>query len=117
MSKTILTTWQLRRYDVWGNAKDGYEVNDMYTTGSVELRLTVNRYNAGTPQEFETATPSNDQIRKAFGLGKIRLDIDGDDMQIEVSREHDGCPLGSMLCTSHISLSPVRKQTTLGSVK
>lgn len=29
---SIKTTWELRTYDVWGNAKDGYEVNDSFWT-------------------------------------------------------------------------------------
>lgn len=35
---TLKTTWKLRTYDVWGNAKDGYEVNDVYPAGTVRMR-------------------------------------------------------------------------------
>lgn len=44
---SILTRWSLRTYDVWGNAKDGYEVNDTYSAGEVELRIPQTRYNIG----------------------------------------------------------------------
>jgi len=44
---SIKTTWQLHTYDVWGNAKDGYQVNDKYDAGEVELWLAVWRYNVG----------------------------------------------------------------------
>lgn len=55
---SLPTTWELRTYDVWGNAA------------------------ASKP----TVTIST----------------------IEVTRARDGYPLGSIRCTSHASLSPVR---------
>jgi hypothetical protein len=105
---SLPTTWELRTYDVWGNAKDGYEVNDSYSAGTVELRIPQTRYNVGTPQEFIGAYPTDRQIKLAFGV-RCRISTDGDDLHITVERERDGYPIGEMYCTSHISLSPVRK--------
>ena len=45
----VETTWELRTYDVWGNAKDGYEVNDTRRVGEVTIRCAVERNNADTP--------------------------------------------------------------------
>ena len=107
--RTIKTEWELATYDVWGNARDGYDVNDVYRQGSETLVLTVNTYNQGTPQEFESASPTDRQIRRVFGLGKIQLDTDGDDLYIAVNRARDGYPIGEMRCVSHKSLSPIRE--------
>lgn len=106
---SIKTTWELRTYDVLGNAKDGYEVNDSYNGGEVELRIPVTRYNVGTPQEFRGAYPTDRQIKRAFGV-TCRIDTDGDDTHITVDRQRDSYPLGEMTCTSHDSLSPVRER-------
>jgi len=35
---TVKTVWSLRTYDVWGNPRYGYEVNDSYSAGEVELK-------------------------------------------------------------------------------
>lgn len=173
---SVPTTWELRTYDVWGNARDGYEVNDTYSAGTVELRIPQTRYNVGVSwhvcrnpecpgnnpcghnppcafgahrreshgvipiqaheysqekrgidsvparylcpecdqpvalesQEFISATPTGRQIKRAFGV-TCRIDTDGDDLTIYVNRARDGYPIGEMYCTSHTSLSPVRK--------
>ena len=107
--KTIQTVWNLRTYDVWGNAKDGYEVNDVYSSGTVELELEVKTYNVGTPQQFDSAYPSDAQLRKALGLGKHQIETDGDDLTVYVNRARDGKPLCELHCTSHAVLSPIRE--------
>jgi len=106
--KYVNTVWQCKEYDVWGNAKDGYEVNDVTRSWEVELRIPVTVNNAGTPQEFESAFPTDAQIREALGLRRIKLDLDGDDLNIYVNHATDGYPCGELYCTSHESLSPVR---------
>lgn len=105
---SLPTTWTLRTYDVWGNPEYGYEVNDVYSAGEVELRIPQTRYNIGTPQEFIGAFPTDRQIKLAFGVN-CRIDVDGDDVTVYVNRQRDGYPIGEMHCTSHVSLSPVRK--------
>lgn len=105
---SIKTTWELRTYDVWGNARDGYEVNDSYNAGEIELRIPQTRHNVGTPSEFLSAYPSDRQIKRTFGVN-CRIATYGDDVHIEVERERDGYPIGRMKCVSHESLSPVRR--------
>ena len=104
----IETTWEMRTYDVWGNAKDGYEVNDSFRAGSVSFRLPVQTHNAGTPMEFNSASPSDSQLRAAFGVSRIQIETDGDDLTVYVNRARDSYPLGELFCTSHESLSPIR---------
>lgn len=108
-TETIETTWELWTYDVWGNEKEGYEVNDRFChTRNLALTLPVDHYNIGTPQEFTGAAPSLKQIRGAFGV-RCQIETDGDDITIYVSRVRDSYPLGELICTSHESLSPIRK--------
>jgi hypothetical protein len=105
---SLPTTWELRTYDVWGNAKDGWEVNDSWSAGEVQLRIPQTRYNVGVEGEFIGASPSDRQIKRAFGV-TCQIELDGDDTHIGVTRKRDNYPIGHMECTSHESLSPVRK--------
>lgn len=166
---SVPTTWQMRTYDVWGNARDGYQVNDTFDAGEIELRIPQTRYNVGVEwhvcrnpecagnnpcghvppcefgthrreshgvipvtthnsetgdtrsrcpecwhdvkmesQEFTAATPSDRQIKRAYGV-TCRITTDGDDLTIYVERERDGYPIGELTCVSHESLSPVRR--------
>jgi len=110
-SGTVLTTWEVRTYDVWGNAEDGFEVNDTYVVNrNLELWIPVTIYNQGTEQEFRAAFPSDKQLREVFGLGKSQIETDGDDLSIYVTRARDSFPVGELYCKSHESLSPIRKR-------
>ena len=109
-TKRETTTWDVWTYDVWGNEEDGWDVNDRACVGrDVPLTLPVTRYNVGSPHEFAGASPSDAQIRDVLGLRRIRIETDGDDTTIHVTRARDGYPLGELYCTSHASLSPVRR--------
>jgi hypothetical protein len=108
-AKTVLTLWNKRTYDVWGNKKDGYEVNDSYSQGTVEIRCKIETHNKGTPQEFNSAYPSDFQLRQVFGVN-CHIDTDGDDTTIYVNRASDSYPIGELFCESHESLSPIRKK-------
>jgi hypothetical protein len=106
----VNTVWELWSYDVWGNETDGYEVNDRSCFArQYKLRLAVVVNNEGTPQEFISAYPKDNQIRRAFGCKRVQLDLEGDDTYIYVSDETTGYPIGEMICTSHESLSPIRE--------
>lgn len=111
MTKQIRTEWQYATYDVWGNASDGFEVNDVYRRREpVVLMLDVETFNKGTGQEFDGATPTDRQIRRVFGLGKVQIETDGDDVSIYVNRARDRYPIGELSCVSHESLSPIREK-------
>lgn len=112
----IETTWECWTYDVVGNARDGYEVNDRSCFArNYELRLQPETHNIGTPQEFVSAHPADTQIRAVFGV-RCRITTDGDDMTVYVERDRDGYPIGEMHCTSHESLSPIRAARDTGMV-
>lgn len=106
----ITTKWETYDYDVWGNERDGWDVNDTLRGATVKLRLKVEVNNRGTPQEFLSAYPTDRQIRSALGIKKgVRLSLDGDDLNIEVSAASNDYPLGRLVCVSHESLSPIRE--------
>ena len=107
---TIDTTWEVWTYDVWGNKRDGYEVNDRYChCREYPMALEVEVNNAGTPSEFVSAYPTDKQIREALDIKpRVQLELDGDDMCIYVRHASTGYPLGELSCTSHNSLSPIR---------
>lgn len=78
------TVWT---YDVWGNARDGYEVNDRSKFGTYDVDPSV-------------ATDDKATIRflKEIGLLKAgvqarSLEFDGDDKNIYVNASRDGYPL------------------------
>ena len=108
--KTVSTQWEVADYDVWGNAEDGFEVNNVFRRWEpIELEIPVHTYNVGTEQEFESAYPTEEQIREALGIiPEAELEIDGDDLSIYVNHAPTGEPLGEMFCLSHESLSPIR---------
>jgi len=108
--KTVLTTWEKRVYDVWGNAEDGYDVNDSFSDGSIDIRCKIQRMNVVMPVQMQwvCAYPSDYQIGNIFGFSG-KLEITGDDTVIYVNRESDGYPLGELRLTSHKSLSPIQE--------
>lgn len=105
--KTVKTVWEIATYDVWGNAEDGYDVNDVYRQGETEIDCKIELNNPGTPFEFKSASPSDSQIREVFGI-KCSIETDGDDMVIYVNRSRDSYPIGELRCISHKSLSPIQ---------
>lgn len=70
-------TWH--RYDVWGNAEDGYEVNDIYP---------------GTPVTLSD-TPSDEEIADTLDLG-CTIDIDFTEDIIFVNEAATGKPIGQL---------------------
>lgn len=105
---TITTAWEVWTYDVWGNARDGYDVNDRRCHDRAHaLTLTIDTHNPGKPGEFRAAYPTDKQIRAVFGV-RCQIETDGDDMAIYVRRVRDGYPIGELINVSHASLSPIR---------
>ena len=81
--------WRFWSYDVWGNARDGFEVNDRFEIDKVYI---------------DDEIVKNDKklaslVRKIFGLRKIKLSFDGDDSTIFIEAARDGYPIGEMETT------------------
>ena len=92
--------WAVWTYDVWGNATDGWEVNDRYciaSTHPLDEHETI--YNPGSSHEFSGWFPSEDDIVIALDIVNdmdYEYDIEGDDDIIYVTLSEDGYPLGEL---------------------
>ena len=109
-SNYINTVWEVWTYDVWGNEKDGFEVNDrscLHREYPMRIKVEVN--NQGTGQEFLSAYPTDKQVRQALDLKRIQIDTDGDDLTFYVNHASTGYPCGELHCMSHTSLAPIEK--------
>ena len=106
----VETLWEVWHYDVWGNARDGFEVNNRFNIHrAYPLAIEVWEYNCDTEHRFNGAYPTDKQIKAALDLNpRIKIEVDGDDLSIYVTHGPTGEPLGEMYCISHSSLSPVR---------
>jgi hypothetical protein len=84
-----MATWSVWSYDVWGNKRDGYEVNNRSRICRIEGPV----------------DPSDKQalrMAKVGGLLKpsVRLKslvLDGDEGYITFTARRDGCPLGELV--------------------
>jgi len=110
--KFIDTTWHKITYDVWGNEKEGFEVNQSYHSGDADIRLRVEIANVGTPQAFASAYPTDKQLRDALDIKpRFQIDTEGDSETIYVYHRSSRYPYGELQLTSHASLSPIREHT------
>lgn len=105
IEKIIVTRWNIRIDDVWGNADDGWQVITNHLACNIELLLAVKTHNLDC--EFQSASPTDEQISQIFGKD---IEIRGiNDTVLWIDRASDSKPLGEMSCTSHKSLSPIRE--------
>ena len=92
--------WAVWTYDVWGNATDGYEVNDRYCVASthpIDEHETI--YNPGTTHEFSCWSPTFEDILDALGFVNVspfQIVTDGDDDVIYVESSFGNRPLGEL---------------------
>ncbi len=94
-AKSKVRAFEVWAYDVWGNARDGYNVNDRCCLDRrVEIRCRATIYNAGTPREFVSYHPTDRQLSAAAGFRRVRWD--GQDGTYEASTAH-GRPVGQLV--------------------
>ena len=80
-----MAKWRVFSLDVWGNANDGYEVNDRSGVGTIQL-----------PEEFTDAQliralKDAGIVRKTIRMSQVA--IDGDDTWISIDDAKDGMPV------------------------
>ena len=91
--KTKIRKFRLWTYDVWGNARDGYDVNDRYSHGYVTIRCKAETFNKGTAHEFTTFEPTDRQLSRAAGFCRVQWDgMDG----VYVAETAGGRPVGEL---------------------
>lgn len=89
--------YRVRTYDVWGNARDGFDVNDRRSQGTVEIRCKLEVFNPGTESEFATWTPTDRQLSRACGFRGVSWDRSGDpDYTIDCEVSRNGRPVGQV---------------------
>lgn len=95
METTKLRKFRLWTYDVWGNARDGFDVNDRYSHGYVSIRCKRRVYSAGTPREFETFEPTDRQLSRAAGFRGVEWE--GNDGAYYARAKSNGRPIGELI--------------------
>src|SRR5678815_2845918 len=93
--KSKTRKFRIFTYDVWGNARDGFDVNDRYSHGLVEIRCKREVFNAGTPHEFETFEPTDRQLSRASGFYGVSWD--GSDGAFYAEANKNGRPVGKLI--------------------
>lgn len=77
--------WRVLRLDVWGNAEEGWEVNEMYAAGHVET--------GPEPDHHELFEVLRDAGHFVEGVTEDQLEFTGDDEAVGVGQAEDGYPL------------------------
>ena len=81
-----MVKYQVWTYDVWGNERDGFEVNDRYKQGTVEIEAVLEHYNVGTPHASSSYNVTDEAVIKALksegyiskNIRKSSIGIDGE---------------------------------------
>ena len=80
-----MSTWRVFSLDVWGNPRDGFEVNDRSGIGSIQLN------DDATDAQIVRALKDAGIMRKTVRMNQLR--IDGDDMLIFIDQARDARPV------------------------
>ena len=82
-----MATWEIWVYDTWGNAEDGYEVNDRSSVGYADL------------SEYPGDQEIMDAISDIWDTSQIAIDNGlSDDQCIEIiSNDGDEMPVGQLV--------------------
>ena len=89
--KTQARIYKVWTYDVWGNANDGYDVNDRSSAGKVIIRCKRKVFNEGTAHEFTSYDPTNLQLSRAVGGRGLSWDGESDST-LYAEQKSDGRP-------------------------
>jgi hypothetical protein len=81
--------WKLYSLDVWGNAKEGYEVNDRYHLDNLELS------DNATEKELVKILKSMDYLKKTVKMKQLKIDWDEDYTTIDSAKT--GKPLFQLI--------------------
>ena len=70
--------YRICTYDVCGNARDGWEVNNVFRSETtVDIRCKRKTFNGGTEHEFHDWHPTDSQINRAIGEKGLRWESNG----------------------------------------
>lgn len=106
--RTKTRKFRLWTYDVWGNARDGFDVNDRYSHGYVEIVCKRADYNVGTPHAFSDWEPTDRQLSRAAGF--TRVSWDGSEGTYYAEATRNGRPIGELCDEDRPELTHEREQ-------
>jgi len=92
-------SYTLWSYDVWGNADDGWDVNDRYKQSDNFIIVSSKKiYNQGASQEFSDYVPTDEEIKQALIeqwdlKNDAEIEIDGDGETHYINDAGNGCPI------------------------
>lgn len=82
-----MSQWNIITYDVWGNAEDGYDVNDAHGSGSIQLEGEEHFDDAVVLQKLIEQGYFNDDVEEDH------LSFDGDEDIVYINDAVDGKPI------------------------
>jgi hypothetical protein len=99
----VIAKCEWRTYDVWGNDKDGWDVNNTFSQGEIELKATLSLHNipilplvdGSKPQILPIFSISDGEIKRVLDI-KGGFTTDGDDILITINRKSDDKPLAEI---------------------
>jgi len=89
--KFKIRRYTLYTYDVWGNSKEGFDVNNVFQQGEISIRCRRKVYNEGTPHEFAAYDPTDLQLSRAVGIKGVEWD--GETEYTLIATSKNGRPL------------------------
>jgi len=89
--KTRIALYRFWTYDLWGNENDGWEVNDRYDRGLVEVIQEETIYNRGSEHEFVSWECSKESLKEAVAA-IVDLDWEGEN-EYTLYATYEGKPI------------------------
>jgi hypothetical protein len=93
--KFKIRTFRLWSYDVWGNARDGFDVNDRYKHGVFTIKCKREVFNSGTPHEFASYEPTDRQLSRAASI--CGASWDGCEGVFYAEKKSNGMPICELI--------------------
>jgi len=94
LPKSKTRKYRLWTFDIWGNARDGFDVNDRFSHGYVTIKCKRRDYNAGTAHEFSDWEPTDRQLSRVAGF--LRVTWDGQEGHYFAESSSNGRPIGEL---------------------
>lgn len=83
-----MATWSVWSYDVWGNKRDGYDVNDRSRISRIE--------GPADPTDAQVLRMAKDGGLLKRTVRLTSLDLEGDEGYVTITARRDGFPIGEL---------------------
>jgi len=92
----MIKKYEVWSYDVWGNAKDGFEVNDRSKIDTITINVKGETFNQGTANEFTTFEPTDLQLARSLNVRNCSFENTGGGV-IYIENKSNGRPEGELV--------------------